>query len=90
MVPYQKHSETSKKAALKANAKTQEIAAYAFIKRRGKSGATGDEVAEFLEIPIGTASARIVGLRDKGFIETTKYERLTRTGRLASIHIARL
>lgn len=85
--PYQKHSKTSKDAAEKVDVGQQEAIAYGIIKRLG--GATGDKIAELMNVPIGTASARIVGLRDKGFIETTEKREMTRSGRYGFVHMVK-
>lgn len=85
--PYQKHSETSKDAAEKVDVNYQERIILDYLKTRGVSGATGDEISQVFGIPIGTASARIVGLRNKKKIETTNIKRQTRSGRYGYVHV---
>lgn len=83
---YQKHSQTSKAAYLKRD-KSLLDKAYALIKISQKRGMTGDEIAAALQIPIGTASARIAELMDKNLIEKTDKTRPTRSGRYGYVHV---
>lgn len=62
MTAYQSHSATSKEAA-QHDFTSQKQAAYLLIAKYGDIGRTGKEIASSLEIPIGSAAARLRALQ---------------------------
>ena len=83
---YQSRSETSRMAAEQcttAASLEKNILAYLDAEPHGF---IGDNFAFLLDIPIGTASARLRGLELKGHIFKTEETRLTRSNRKAFVY----
>ena len=90
-LPFVRGSATSEGAAesMRAHAPHDEERVYAFIQRRGKNGATDDEIEEALDMRQSSASARRRGLVLKGRVVDSGLEpRETRSGRKAAIWVA--
>jgi hypothetical protein len=93
-LPYAKGSQTSKAAAERAepHAKGDAERVLAFIRSRGKYGATCDECELTLSLRHQTASARINGLRfpkeGPPLIASTTATRPTRSGAKAVVYVA--
>lgn len=62
---------------------------YQFVRNQPGHGATCDEVERWLDYPHQTASARITELVRSGRLVRTDRTRATRTGRKASVLVAK-
>lgn len=88
--PFQRHSDTSREAAVRMYEKAPTIRrkVYEFIYSRGKAGATAAEVKAALGLRGSTVRPRIVELRQRGLVATTGRTRLTPSKRRASVNVA--
>lgn len=88
--PAQRHSETSKQAALAAlpRAPTDRARVLAYLVERGAYGATDDEMQNWLGMNPSTQRPRRVELWKAGLIVLDTRKRLTRAGRKASVWVA--
>jgi len=93
--PFQPTSDTSVKAAeeIEPHRLTQERRVFLAYKRRGRYGATMDEIDVELEIGIPSVCARTNKLADPdrpggALIVKTERERITRRGGMASVYVA--
>jgi hypothetical protein len=89
--PYQEHSATSREAAelIEPDAATLRGVVLEYIRRCGRLGATDDEVQVALDMNPSTQRPRRVELWKADLIERTNVKRLTRSGRKASVWVAR-
>ncbi|MNS24326.1 hypothetical protein D3C72_561650 [compost metagenome] len=89
--PYQPGSETSKAAAIAIapSAATRRAQVLEFLRERGESGATNDEIVCRLGMMIQTVTARMRELVLRGAVVDSGERRLTRTGRPAVVWIAK-
>ena len=89
--PFVAHSDTSRAAAesMKKVAPSYEAQVLDFIRRRGSYGATADECLEALGLTHQNGSARVSTLARKGAIIRTDKGRLTRSGRMARVYVAK-
>lgn len=93
MIPYQKHSETSKAAAKAYDSKSLENLVMKHIYANGEYGATNNEILMYvrrdrIDPSPGTIAARLKGLQDKGYIIKTRRTRNSaRTGRAQSVYV---
>ena len=87
--PYVPTSETSKWAAESIAPCTGRLQSlvFDFIRTRGQTGATDQELTEALGMLSDTARARRVELRDRGLIVDSGRRRSTRRGRAAVVWI---
>lgn len=85
--PFQRHSETSKAAALaiapRLNALQQRVLAK--IKAAGTFGATDEELQGWLNLNPSTERPRRIELVEKGLVVDSGTTRKTRSGRLAVV-----
>lgn len=90
MTPFQKHSITSKAAAVALVSKEECISRMLdFFADAGKEGMTGDELnREFpSNVHRGTISARLIELEREGTIVKTSKTRLSRSKRKCSVYV---
>ena len=64
------------------------IKIHVFIQQQGQRGATADEVAADLSIPLLSVGPRMLELRQKGLIVDAGYECPTRLGSMARVYVA--
>lgn len=74
---HQKHSETSKEAYLRLTNENSQCEQILLI-LRNRGALTGSELAEIMDLPIGTVSARIAHLVASGEAVRSTYTRLHR------------
>lgn len=86
--PHQSHSETSKEAAQKLNARGLRERVLALFKSN-PYGLTIDQISGVCRIVPGTASARVRDLEVRGMIFKTTDKRPTRKNRRASVYVHR-
>ena len=88
--PYQRHSETSRAAAVEIEPKLNALqsAVLAYIASKGPDGATDDEIQCSLGMNPSTERPRRVELEAKRMIRKTDRQRPTRSGRLAGVYVA--
>lgn len=89
--PYQRHSETSRLAALSkvADAKGEQARVYRWLRSMGEAGATDQEIQRALGIPESTERPRRVELVRLGLVvQRDGLTRATRSGRSAAVWIA--
>lgn len=89
--PYQRHSATSKAAALSAEpqAGTKRAILLAFLRGRGLTGATDEEMQANVPMNANTQRPRRVELVQGHFIEDSKRTRATIGGDQAVVWVAR-
>jgi hypothetical protein len=89
--PYQEHSDTSREAAelIEPDAESLRGEVLAYIRRCGATGATDDEVQVALSMNPSTQRPRRVELWKAELIERASAKRPTRSGRKASVWVAR-
>lgn len=88
-LPFVRGSDTSREAAI-AKQKTSaadEALVYAFLEKRGATGATDDEIESGLGMSHQNASARRNGLVKKGRVKDSGERRKTRYNRAAAVWI---
>ena len=85
--PYQRHSETSKKAALEIQPEAQTLRDRVehFIQESGRYGATDEEIQDFLDMEGSTERPRRVELLKMGKIVDSGRKRKTRSNREAVV-----
>ena len=85
--PYQAHSETSRAAAeaIEPDTSTLRGQVLAYIRQRGRYGATDDEIQVALDMNPSTERPRRIELWNAGLITRTEDTRPTRSGRQASV-----
>jgi hypothetical protein len=85
---HQKHSETSREAAIEALefADTARARVYRFIKAH-THGATDEEIQDGLEMPASTERPRRIELHHAEIIEDSGETRRTRSGRRAVVWV---
>jgi hypothetical protein len=88
--PYQRHSATSKAAALSAEptAGTKRAVALAFLRGRGAAGATDEEMQEHIPLGANTQRPRLVELVKGHFVVDSGRTRRTRGGDEAVVWVA--
>lgn len=88
--PYQRHSATSKAAALSAEptAGTKRAIALAFLRGRGAHGATDEEMQELIPLTANTQRPRRVELVKGKFVVDSGRTRKTRGGDDAVVWVA--
>lgn len=88
--PYQRHSATSKAAALNAEptAGTKRAIALAFLRGRGAQGATDEEMQELIPLTPNTQRPRRVELVKGKFVVDSGRTRKTRGGDEAVVWVA--
>ena len=79
--------KSAAKSARRSAASLRELA-YAFIRRRGREGATRDEVDAVLGKTPNVTQPRLWELEHAGRIQKTGRSRETRSGRQAVVYIA--
>lgn len=89
--PHQSHSDTSREAAeaIEPDAESLRGVVLAYIRRRGREGATDDEIQVALDMNPSTQRPRRVELWEAGLVERTSATRPTRSGRRATVWVAR-
>lgn len=89
--PYQRHSETSKEAAeaIEPDLASLRGQVLAYIRACAENGATDDEVQVALDMNPSTERPRRVELWTAGWVVQTEATRPTRSGRSATVWIAR-
>lgn len=89
--PYQRHSATSKAAALSAEPQggTKRAILLAFLRGRGLTGATDEEMQASVPMNANTQRPRRVELVQGHFIEDSKRTRATMGGDQAVVWVAR-
>ena len=89
--PYQPHSETSREAAeaIEPDLGTLRGRVLAHIRECGPRGATDDEVQVALRMNPSTERPRRVELWERGWVFRTDQTRPTRSGRKATVWMAR-
>lgn len=89
-VPFQRHSATSKAAALSAEptAGTKRAIALAFLRGRGLVGATDEEMQELIPLTPNTQRPRRVELVKGKFVVDSGRTRKTRGGDEAVVWVA--
>lgn len=89
--PYARHSDTSKAAAksIEPTSGTMRAIVLAFIRGRGASGATCEEIEINMGMKHQTASARVRELAQAGLIRDSGERRNTSSGRPATMWRAR-
>lgn len=90
-VPYQRHSATSRAAARSyvPKAGTAQEAVLAFLRARGKDGATDQECQMWLKLPGDTQRARRVRLVELQLVRDSGRTRATPSGKQAVVWEAR-
>lgn len=85
--PYQGHSDTSREAAeaIEPDAATLRGQVLCFIRQRGETGATDDEVQIGLRMNPSTERPRRIELWRIGLVKQTARKRPTRSGRNATV-----
>ena len=85
--PFARRSPTSRAAARRAEEKAPSYRAHilGFMVARGTGGATNDEIADALDIPIQTVCPRMCELRGQGLVIESAETRPTRSGRHARV-----
>lgn len=79
----------SKEAYRSVNPASTETRILRFLRQRGKTGATTDEIESALGMLHQTASPAVIKLRREGRISANGVKRKTRTGRKAEVHVVR-
>jgi predicted ArsR family transcriptional regulator len=90
-LPFQRASKTSKDAARSMLDKAPSVRERVFITiwRTGRMGLTDEEIGDFLGIQGNTVRPRRVELEREGRIVALKIPRKTRSGRLATVWVAK-
>lgn len=90
-LPYQQHSETSRRAAKQAKAKapTEREKVLAYFRKQGERGATDDECQQALGMDPSTQRPRRVELWRARLVVGTPVTRPTRSGRAAQVWVAK-
>lgn len=88
---YQKHSQTSQQASesIEPSANTLRARVFYAIDRQGVSGATDDEIQEFLSMNPSTQRPRRVELVQMGRVADSGLTRKTRSGRSATVWVSK-
>ena len=91
-LPYVKNSSTSKEAAKSMEKVAPAILwrVFGFIARQNERGATDDEIEAALDLRHQTASARRRELVLKGLVDDSGEKRRTRSGRNATVWVAKV
>lgn len=89
--PYQQHSETSREAAelIEPDLASLRGRVLTYIRLQGDSGATDDECQVALDMNPSTQRPRRIELWNAGWVAKTEATRPTRSGRSATVWIAR-
>jgi DNA-binding IclR family transcriptional regulator len=88
--PYQRHSDTSRDAALSvlSSAAQSRLRVFNFLKQCPE-GCTDEEIAEALSMNPSSARPRRVELVAAGIVEDSGFRRRTKSGRKATVWSAR-
>jgi hypothetical protein len=88
--PFQRHSETSRQAAIDNYPRTgtQRRAVLEAVSEAGHEGRTREELALGLRFPLNSVLPRVVELLDAGLVVETTRTRLTSTGSRAAVLVA--
>lgn len=89
--PFQSHSETSQRAAqaIDGSLNALQLEVLRYLRACGAEGATDDELQRDLAMNPSTQRPRRIELLAKGLICDAGMKRKTRSGRLATVWIAR-
>jgi transcription initiation factor IIE alpha subunit len=85
--PHQRHSDTSRAAveSVRDRVSARQLAVLRFLHRRGRKGATDEEMQEALHMEGNSLRPTRVSLRDRGLVLDRGQRRPTKTGRLATV-----
>lgn len=87
--PFQRTSDTSREAAIAAYPRvgTDKHAIVEFVRARGETGATQNEIELRLGLPRSTVCARVNELERDGYLVRTDMRRLTEFRRNAVVYV---